>query len=111
MHLHSQLLGFQIKYLSHTPLSINSLHSHLHLFLFQRPLSLQTIAPNLHSHLYVSCHFIFFVSLVLEIRLNTLTFKFFATSGTHIFAYGYLILLQLILLQLPLHFPVLMLKG
>ena len=34
------------------------------------------------------------VSLVLNIRLNTLTFKSFATSGTHIFAYGSLILLR-----------------
>ena len=30
-HSHSQLLGFQINPLSHPPLSINSLHSHLHL--------------------------------------------------------------------------------
>ena len=34
-HSHSQLLGFQINSLSYIPLSINSLHSHLHLFLFQ----------------------------------------------------------------------------
>ena len=45
-------------------------------------------------------------SLVLGIKLNTLTFKSFITSGTLIFAYG-----SLILLQLPLHLPVLILKG
>ena len=56
-HSHSQLLGFQINPLSHIPLSINSLHSHLHLFLFHFCLLLQTIASNLHSHLHVSCHF------------------------------------------------------
>ena len=83
LHSHSQLLGFQIKPLSHTLLLISSLHSHLHLFLFQRCLLLQTIASNLHSHLHVSCHFIFFVSLVQHIRLNNLTFKSFTTSGTH----------------------------
>ena len=49
-HSHSQLLGFQINPLSHTPLSINSLHSHLYLILFQRCLLLQTFSPNLHSH-------------------------------------------------------------
>ena len=38
-HSHSQLLGF-IDHLSHTPLSINSLHSHQHLSLFQRCLLL-----------------------------------------------------------------------
>ena len=75
-HSHSQLLGFQINPLPHTPLSINSLHSHLHLFLFQRCLLLQTIASNLHLHLHVSCHCICLVSLVLDIRLNTLIFKF-----------------------------------
>ena len=42
----------------------------------------------------------------LDIRLNTLTFKSFITSGTHIFAYG-----SFILLQLPLHLLVLILKG
>ena len=31
LHSHSQLLGFQTYPLSNTPLSINSLHSHLHL--------------------------------------------------------------------------------
>ena len=46
------------------------------------------------------------VSLVPDIRLNTLTFKFFKTSRTHIFAYG-----SSILLQLPLHLLVLILKG
>ena len=46
------------------------------------------------------------VSLVLDIRLNTLTFRFLIASGTHIFAYG-----SLIFLQLPLHLLVLILKG
>ena len=55
-HSHSQLLGFQIYPLSHTLLSINSLHSHQHLSLFQRCLLLQTLASNLHLHLHVSCH-------------------------------------------------------
>ena len=40
-------------------------------------LLLQTLASNLHLHLHVSCHFMCLVSLVLDIRLNTLTFKFF----------------------------------
>ena len=35
-HSQSQLLGFQINALSQLPLLINSLHSHLHLSLFQR---------------------------------------------------------------------------
>ena len=48
----------------------------------------------------------YLVSLVLDIRLNTLTFKFFITLGTQIFAYG-----SLTLLQLPLHLLVLILKG
>ena len=57
-------------------------------------------------HLHVSCHFIDLVLLVLEIRLNTLTFKFFTVSETQILAYG-----LLILLQLPLHLFTLTLKG
>ena len=46
------------------------------------------------------------VSLVPDTRLNTLTFKVFATLGTHNFGSG-----LLILLQLPLHLLVLTLKG
>ena len=61
--------------ISRIPLSINSLHSNLHLLLFQR--------------------FIFLLSLVLNIRLNTLTFMFLITLGTHNFAYESLLLLQL----------------
>ena len=57
-------------------------------------------------HLEVSCHFMCLVSLVLDIRLNTLTSKSFTVSGTQIFAYG-----LLMLLQLPLHLFILMLKG
>ena len=106
LHSHSQLLGFQINLLSHTPLSINSLHSHLHLSSFQRRLLLQTFASNLDLHLHASCHSKCLVSLVLHIRLNTLTFKVFTTSETHSFAYG-----LLILVQLPLHLLVLILKG
>ena len=44
------------------------------------------------------------VSLALKRKLNTLWSKFFTTSGTHIFAYG-----SLIILQLPLHLLVLIL--
>ena len=44
------------------------------------------------------------VSLVFDTRLNTLMFKFLTTSGTHFFAHG-----LLIFLQLPPH--VLDLKG
>ena len=64
------------------------------------------MASNLHLHLHVSCHFVVFVSLVLDIKLNTLEFKSCTTSGSHIFAKG-----SLILLQLPLHLFVLILKG
>ena len=49
----SQLLGFQANPLSHTPLSINSLHSDRHLSSFQRCLLLQTVASNLHLHLNI----------------------------------------------------------
>ena len=101
-HSHSQLLGFQIYPLSHTPLSINSLHWHQYLSSFQRCLLLQTLASNLHLHLHVSCRFMCLVLVVLNSRLNTLTFKFFRTSRTHIFAYG-----LLKLLQLPLHLLIL----
>ena len=51
-------------------------------------------------HLQVSYYFINLVSLVLDIRLNTLTFKSFMTSGTQLFANGSLILLQLPLIYL-----------
>ena len=89
-HSHSQILGFQMNPLSHIPLSINSLGSHLHLSLFQHCLLLQTLAPNLHLHLDVSCYFI---SCFIISRLNTLTFILLTTSGTHNFAYRSLILL------------------
>ena len=49
-------------------------------------------------HLQVLRHSICLASLVLGIRLNTLTFKSFTVSGTQVFAYG-----SLMLLQLPLH--------
>ena len=57
-------------------------------------------------HLQVSCCFMCLVSLVLDIRLNTLTFKSFTVSGTQHFAYG-----LLMLLQLPLNLFILILKG
>ena len=71
---HSQLLRLKINLLSHLPLSINSLHSHL--------------------HLQVSCHFVCVVSL--DWILWRLCLK--TTSGTHNFSNG-----SLILFQLPLH--------
>ena len=40
---HSHILGSQINPSSHLPLSIKSLHSHLHLSLFKRCLSLQPL--------------------------------------------------------------------
>ena len=64
------------------------------------------IPSSLHIHLQVSCHFINLVSLGFDIRLNALTFKSFMTSGTQIFAYG-----LLILLQLPSYLFILILKG
>ena len=45
-------------------------------------------------------------SLVLDIRLNVLTFKLLTISGTHNFTYG-----LLILLQLPSHLLASILKG
>ena len=86
-HSLSQLLGFKINPLSHTPLSINSLHSHVHLSSFHRCLLLQIILSNLHIHLYDSCHFMCLVSLVNVFKLNTLTFKFFVASETQVLAY------------------------
>ena len=65
------------------PLSINSLHSRLHLWLFQRCLLLQAPSSSLHLHSQASCHSMILVSLVLDTKFNTLTFKFISTSGTH----------------------------
>ena len=76
-HSHTRLLEFQINLSSIIPLSINYLHSLLHLSFFQHCLLLQTLVSNL------------------DIRLNTLIFMFLTTSGTHNFAYESLILLQL----------------
>ena len=93
-HSQAQLLGFQIYHLSHTILlTKSSLHSHLHLSLFYIYLLLQTAEVNLHIHLQVSCHIICLVSLILDIRLNTLTFMFLMIPGTHNLAYRSLILL------------------
>ena len=47
-HSKSQLLGLQRNPISHLPLSINSLHSRLHLSLFQRILLLKTLESNFH---------------------------------------------------------------
>ena len=66
-HPHSKLLGFQIDPLSHMLLSTNSLHSHLHLSLFQYCLLLQTLLFSLHLHSQISCHSMCLVSLVLHI--------------------------------------------
>ena len=70
-HLHLQLPGFQINPLSHSHLSINYLHSHLHLSSIQRCLLLQTLPSNLHLHLQVSCHSMCLVSLVLGFLTNS----------------------------------------
>ena len=67
---------------------------------------LQTLASDLHLLLQVSCHSMCLVSFVRDIRFNAVTFQFFTTSGTHSFAYG-----SWILLQVPLHLLVLILKG
>ena len=72
LHSKSELLGFQVYPLLHAPLSVNYLHLHLYLSLFQYCSVLQTTASNVHSHLHVSCHFMCLISLVLNIRLNTL---------------------------------------
>ena len=104
LNSHSELLRFQKNPLSHIPLSINSLHSHLHLSSFHLCLLLQRLASNLHLRLQVLCHSICLVSLVFSIRLNTLTFMFLIVSGTHNLAYG-----SLIVLQLPLHLFIVML--
>ena len=91
-HSHAQLLGFQIYPLSHTILLIkSSLHSHLHLYSFHICLLLQTAEVNLHMHLQFSCHTIYLISLILAIRLNTLTLIFLVMSGTHNLANGLLI--------------------
>ena len=103
-HSKSQLLQFQINPLSHT-----QTHAHTHTYththtLFQRSFSLQTLVSNLHLHLHVPCHSVYLVSLVLDIKLNTLMFMFYITSGIHNFSNG-----SLILLQPRLHLLVLML--
>ena len=77
----------KINSLSHTPLSINSLFTSAFIFI-PTFFIITNISPNLHSHLQVSCHSIYLVSIVFHSRLNTLTIRFFTTSGTQIFAYG-----------------------
>ena len=56
------------------------------------------LASNLHLQVQIPCQDTCLVSLVLDIRLNTLIFIFLTTSGTHNLANG-----SLILSQLPLH--------
>ena len=71
-HIHTRIPN---KSLSHIPLSINCIHSHLHLSSFHLCcLLLQTLPSNLHLHFQVLCHFMCLVSLVLDIRLNTILF-------------------------------------
>ena len=67
LHSQLQLLLFQINPLSQLPLSINSLHSHLHLCVFHLCLLLQTLESNLNLPMQVSCHLICLVSLVLDV--------------------------------------------
>ena len=57
---------------------------YVHLSLFQPCFILQILPSNLHLHLQVSCHFIFLVSLVIDIRLNALTYILLTISGTDI---------------------------
>ena len=61
-------------------------------------LILQKLATNLHLHLQVSSQDICLVSLIFDIKLNTLTLISLARSGMHNLAYG-----SLLLYQLPLH--------
>ena len=60
-------------------------------------LSFGTLASNLHLHLQVSGHIMSLGSLILGIRLDILMFMFLTTIGTHVFEYGSLLLLQLLL--------------
>ena len=61
-------------------------------------LLLQKLETNLHLHLQVSSQDICLVSLIFDIRLNTLTLIPLARSGMHNLVYG-----SLLLYQLPLH--------
>ena len=57
LHSHSQLLGFQIDPLSHTPLSINSLHLHLHVYYYKGTLASNCIYTyTFHAILCISFH-------------------------------------------------------
>ena len=87
----------QINPLSHTPLSINSLH-YTCIYLHS-----SAVYYYKHCHLIYTCIYKFHV--ILDIRLNTLAYKFFTISVTHNFACG-----LLIFLQLPLHLFILILK-
>ena len=52
------------------------------------------LASNLHLHLQALCQDICLVSLILDIRLNTLVLMSLTTSGTYL-AYGSLMSLQM----------------
>ena len=82
-HSRSQLLRFQMNPLSHIPLSINYLHSHLHLSPFHLCLLLQTLASTLNLHLQALCDSACLVLLVLDIRLNTLTWEYGFLMNKH----------------------------
>ena len=94
-------LHLQFSQSKYSATSYDLSHSHSQLLIFQI-----NLLSHLHLHLNVLCHSMCLVSLVLDIRLNTLTFKFLTTSETYNFARG-----LLIQLQLPLHLLVLILKG
>ena len=65
------------------------LYIHISIYLYSNVvLLLQTLVPNLHLQLQVSCYSTYLASLGLDIRLSTLMFMFLATSETHSFAYG-----------------------
>ena len=101
---HKYLDSKHILYHIHLYQLILCIHIYIHLHF--NHFHLQIILSNLHMHLQVSCHFICLISLVYDIRLNTLTFKYLTVSGTQIFAYE-----LLMLLLLPLHLFILILKG
>ena len=52
------------------------------------------LASNQHLHVQISCHDTCLVSLILDIRLDTLIFMSLKISGTHNLEHGLLISLQ-----------------
>ena len=69
-------------------------------------LLLQILSSSVHLHLHLLCHFMYLVLLVIDNRLNIFALMFLIWLGTHILAYG-----VLIVLQLPLHLFILILYG